>query len=319
MSKPSSKTSKVLAIIVLTFFIFSAFILSGFTVSTIDSQQQDQPFAMPPLDGGGTGQETDGSGQQSPPPQPVDLIKNGGFELPWTEDAVAPEWEGYRNGQAWASWYKETWPEAIHNGEQAQLMEIFQVEPNILDRFIAIYQTVDVAPNSKYDLTFYAIMRSQVQAQDRNKFEFEMNWGVDYFGEGNFENVEDWVYIPLEEQFRLGSTGQYPEDVPLHYQIVTGTIYTKDMDKITLFIRGWKKFPTGAEVNFDVDDVSLVGPAPGAPRPGPTVVITPQPSMPVTGTTSTRNVSGGVLALGGLVLIVLGASAAAALLKQRKE
>jgi hypothetical protein len=164
---------------------------------------------------------------------------------------------------------------------------------------------------------FYAIMRSQAPEIDRNKFEFEMNWGVDYTGEGNYENVEDWVYIPLTEQFRLGSTGEYPEDIPLKYEVVTGTIHTADTNKITLFIRGWKKFPTGTEVNFDVDDVSLIGPAPGSqPAPAPAA---PAPSLPVSGATMTRTIPLGVLAIGGLVLIALGVSAVTHLLQKKRD
>ena len=150
-------------------------------------------------------------------------------------------------------------------------MEIFQVEPNVLDRVIAIHQTVNVVPNVAYSLTINAILRSQTQAADRNKNEFEMHWGVDYAGEGNYENVEVWNRMLLTEQFRLGSTGEYPEDIPLFYETITGTIRTTNTNQITLFIRGLKKFPTGTEVNFDVDDVSLVvrlGPSPLVPPTG---------------------------------------------------
>lgn len=353
MAKRSSQSSKLVVTLVLTLFIFSAFFISGFTISTVKvetdknlpvSQTSDifnlrdappivepilveagVPAYAPPADGGGTGQQAPGPSQQQQPGESVDVIRNGGFELPWTEDGLAPEWEGFRNGQAWASWYKETWPEAVRSGKQAQLMEIFQVEPNILDRVIAIFQTVDVAPNSQYDLTFYAIMRSQTQAADRNKFEFEMNWGIDYTGEGSYENVQDWTFIPLTEQFRLGSTGEFPEDVPLRYEVVTGTVFTTNTNRITLFIRGWKKFPTGTEVNFDVDDVSLVGPAPGtAPQPtpqvpAPTAVPTPGTSLPVSGAALARNLSVGILMLGGLILVGLGASAVASVMQKRRD
>jgi hypothetical protein len=197
------------------------------------------------------------------------------------------------------------------------------VEPNILDRIIAIYQTVDVAPNSTYDLTINAIMRSQAPAIDRNKFEFEMHWGVDFSGEGNFDNVVEWNLMPLTEQFRLGSTGEFPEDIHLFYEVVTGTIETGDSNTITLFIRGLKKFPTGTEIDFNVDDVSLVGPPPG----GPVVIVTPEASapeeednsLPTSGAVLPNNVPMGALILGSIVLIVLGTSAAAGLLQNRKE
>ena len=307
MVQSSPATRRLLVTIILALFILAAFGISGFTIADMDGHQID--YRLPPL------QE----------PEPVDVIVNGDFELPWEDrEDVAPEWEAYTNGQAHVGWYEETWPEAVHTGEQAQLMEIFEVDPNVQSRVIAIYQTVDVAPDSTYDLELFAILRSMVQPGDRNKDEFAMHWGVDYAGEGEYENVEEWVFMPLEEQSRLGSTGEYPDDIPLFYERITGTIETGESDKITLFIRGLKKFATPPEVNFDVDDVSLVG-----PPPGPIVIITPEAPaeddtaaeemMPDTGAALPEQFSAGALALGGLVIVVLGVGAAAGLLLTRKE
>ncbi len=296
----SPQRQRLFVTLLVAFFVLSAFVISGFTVATFD-QRIDQ--SLPPNQAGGT-------------------IVNGSFEERDPSDAaIARYWKRYSNGQAWAAWYDETWREAVRTGEHAQLMEIYQVEPNILDRVIAIYQTVNVAPNSNYALTINAILRSQTQINDRNKHEVEMHWGVDFTGEGNYDNVETWNLMPLTEQFRLGSTGTYPEDVPLFYQTITGTIQTGNANRITLFIRGLKKFPTGSEVNFDVDDVSLVGSTTGAPTQ-PLVPTTGQVSNPAVSTDQTssnlptsgvilpRNISGGVLITGGLVLIALGLSAA---------
>lgn len=295
-------TRKIAIRLVLVLFVLVALGISGFSIAMIEDGQIDQSLPQ----------------QQ----ELVDVIVNGDFELPWEEedDGVAPHWEGYANGQAWQAWYEETWPEAVHTGEQAQLMEIFEVEANVQGRVIAIHQTVDVAPNSTYDLEFYALMRTQAPPHDRNNDDFEMHWGVDYSGEGDYDNVEEWIWIPLEEQFRLGSTGEYPDDVPLFYEQVTGTIETGDSESLTLFIRGLKKWSIPPEVNFDVDDVSLVGPSPDA------VPVTPEPDetegeemMPATGRILPDNVSAGAVILGGLVVVVLGVGAAASVLLNRKE
>jgi hypothetical protein len=109
----------------------------------------------------------------------------------------------------------------------------------------------------------------------------------------------------------------------LFYQTSTGTVQTGGSNRITLFIRGLKKFPTGAEVNFDVDDVSLVG---GVVQPLPTTgqVINPSvpdqqtSNLPTSGAILPQSVSGGTLAVSGLVLMALGVSAMASLFK-RKE
>ena len=303
MANSSSKTRRIMAVVVLALLVLVAFAISGFTIAGLESQNTAK---LVPL-----GQER------------VNVITNGGFELPWEDrEGVAPLWEPYTNGQAHIGWYEEIWPEAVYNGERAQLMEIFEVEPSVQSRVIAIHQTVDVALNSVYDLELFAIMRSQVQPGDRNNGEFEMHWGVDYSGEGNYDNVEEWVLMPLEEQFRLGSTGQYPDDVPLFYEQITGTVETRDSPQITLFIRGLKKFATGAEVNFDVDDVSLVGPPPGpiviiTPEAEP--VATPQETMPSTGAIVPQNFSPAAMVFGGLVLAVLGAGAVAGLLFSRRQ
>jgi hypothetical protein len=255
--------------------------------------------------------------------EPVNVIVNGDFEQPWEGDenheGVSPGWLPYSNGQAHFGWYRETWPEAVFDGGQAQLMEIFEVEPNVQSRVIAIHQTVDVVPESVYELEFFAIMRSQVQESDRNKNEFEMHWGVDYSGEGDYDNVTEWNFIPLEEQFRLGSTGVYPEDKPLFYEVVTGTVETEDSASLTLFIRGMKKFATGAEVNFDVDNVSLIGPPPAGDAPDTEEPAPVDSSMPETGNTILGEFSRGPVVLGGIVLVIIGAGAAVSLVQSRRR
>ncbi|MBN1218280.1 MAG: hypothetical protein JXM69_05090 [Anaerolineae bacterium] len=314
MNKPLAQTSKLLVVIILALLILSAFTLSGFTIATM-SPAQDVYLAIP-----NQGDET--------PASLVDVIKNGGFEE-WEgenpHEGLARYWQGYHNGQAFFGFYNETWPEAVLNGEHAQLMEINQVEANILDRVIAIYQTVNVNPNSQYNLHIRAIMRSQAPAADRNKNEVEMHWGVDFSGEGDYDNVKEWHLMPLTEQYRLGSSGKYPEDIPLYYQVITGTVSTGDSSKVSLFIRGLKKFPTGTEVNFDLDDVSLVGPPSGGapatatPLPEGEPTPTPESGMPTSGATLRSNISVGTVVLGGLVFAVLGVGAAISLLYRRGD
>lgn len=306
--KQSAQRNKVLATVLLVFLILSAFLISGFTVATFDKTIERE---LPPNQGGG-----------------VNLIKNPSFEErdPNGNNGVALNWLPYSNGQAHAGWYDETWVEAVRTGKHAQLMEIFEVEANVLDRVIAIHQTVDVTSNSTYSLTINAIMRTQTQAQDRNKNEVEMHWGIDFSGQGNYDNVQTWNLMPLTEQFRPGSTGEYPDDKPLFYQTITGTVQTGSSNRITLFIRGLKKFPTGSEVNFDVDDVSLVGAA-AAPQPlvpttgqvNPAVPNQQSSNLPTSGTILPRNVSGGALAVSGLVLIALGVSAVMGVFKRKDQ
>ncbi len=294
MVKLSPQHSKIAATLILSCFLLAALVLTGFTVATVDSRIEAQ---LPPNQGGGT-----------------DVIQNGSFEQRDTTNSnngVALHWQPYSNGQAHFGWYDETWAEALRTGQHAQLMEIFEVEANVLDRIIAIYQTVNVAPNTTYNLTLHAIMRSQAHPDARNKSEVEMHWGVDFSGQGSYQNVQTWHLMPLTEQFRQGSNGDFPDDKPLFYETITGTVQTGSSNRISLFIRGLKKFPTGTEVNFDVDDVSLVGVA-AAPPPAQTELV------PTTGAIAPRHISAGAAIIGGLILIALGAGAARSLLS-RKE
>lgn len=271
-----------------------------------------------------------------PTPAGVNVIRNGEFEIPWPDEelnGVAPEWEGYDNGRAHFGWYEEMWPEAVYEGERSQLMEIFEVEPNYYDRVMAIYQTVDVVPNSQYFLEMYVMLRSDADAELRNQDDRQMHWGIDPYGEGNYDNVQEWVLMDLKEQDRLGSTA-YAGAWPLEFERVTGTITTTASSRITLFIRGLKKFPDNVEINMNIDNVRLVGPANAAPaaasKPAATAVavqVTPQPdgpgqedaALPSSGGVINRPASMGKVAMGGFVLVLIGAAATLGLLSYRKE
>lgn len=284
------------------------------------------PHLTDPNFGAGDDGNEEGDDEEGGSTEPTDVIRNGGFEARDSDPmvGVALEWEAYNNGQAHFGWYDETWPEAVNSGEHAQLLEIFQVDGNILDRAVAVYQTVNVVPNAQYDLTINALMRSDAPESLRNQDEYEMSWGIDYSGAESYDNVDEWVFMPLTEQLRVGSNGDVPDNNSLFYETITGTVETGDNSRLTLFIRGVKKFPNGTEVNFDIDDVSLVGPT------GSVVVIQPEPddsgttsdddaNLPVSGGNPPQNLSVGALILGGLIIVVLGTGATANLLLGRDE
>ncbi|MFN8459789.1 MAG: hypothetical protein U0401_34930 [Anaerolineae bacterium] len=60
---------------------------------------------------------------------------------------------------------------------------------------------------------------------------------------------------------------------------------TGNSRQLTLFIRGVKREPTGTEVNFNIDDVTLLGPYPLPPTP--TASPTGTPTIPRTATPTT--------------------------------
>lgn len=267
MPQPALKVNRLWLVLIIAISSLSLFAISGFTSLT--------PAA---------------SGLEAAAAQALNnVIRNGDFEANPTS-GVAAYWQPYHNGQAHFGWYDEMWAEAVHTGQHSQLLEIFQVEGPVPDRVIGIYQTVDVIPNTLYNLTFFAMMRTDAPIELRNKDQYGMDWGIDYTGQGKYHLVQQWQPITLTEQLRIGSnTVSVDEPVRLFFEQITGTVLTGNSRKLTLFIRGVKREPTGTEVNFNIDDVTLLGPYPLPPTPTPSPSGTP--TIPRTATpspTSTR-------------------------------
>ncbi|MBN1994798.1 MAG: hypothetical protein JW953_19025 [Anaerolineae bacterium] len=331
MMTPALKTNKSIAAVVLASFVLAAFIISGFTAANFNNQTDPAPL---PQGGPETYRLTN-------------AIKNGDFEDRYTGNnvqgnAVAAYWYPYNNGGAHFGWYDEEWAEAVHSGKHAQLMEIAQVDTYLPERIIAIYQTVEVVPNMNYVLTIHALMRSDAPEADRNQDEYTMSWGLDYQGRGKYYFVQNWTAMAVDEQLRVGSGGPASDANHLYYQRFVYTIFTGNATKLTLFIRGMKLEPTGTELNFNLDDISMVGPyVPPTATPTPSLTptrrklptLTPTPTgtppsdMPITGqsqlpdagATLPQNISGGAVAFGTLVLLVLGFAAANHLLQHRQK
>jgi hypothetical protein len=307
----SFKASHLLGSVSLALLMLAALAISGFTIASA------QPTA---------GQEFGPLGGQL-----TNVIQNGDFEDN-PRSSIATYWQPYDNGQAHFGWYMEEWPEAVHSGKRSQLMEIFQVEGAAANRVMAIYQTVDVVPNANYNLTIHALLRSSAPESLRNQGDYAMDWGIDYTGQGKYYKVDQWVTMPLDEQLRLGSAGPPGEAQHLYFQRITTTVFTGSASKITLFIRGVKITPSGTEVNFNVDDVSLIGPYPVAPPAAAEVIPAAAPAaddteqeqespppaeegnLPNAGSLLPRELSPGALAFGGVVLVMLGIGAARSLL-----
>lgn len=351
MPPTSFKINRLVFSALISLLILAAFAISSFTVLPASTSPAAEIAAAQALS---------------------NAIRNGDFESNPTS-SVATYWQPYHNGQAHFGWYDEMWAEAVHAGQHSQLLEIFQVEGPIPDRVIGIYQTVDVVPNTLYNLTFFAMMRTDAPIELRNKGQYGMDWGIDYTGQGKYHFVQQWQPITLTEQLRIGSnTVSVDEPARLFFEPITGTILTGNSRKLTLFIRGVKREPTGTEVNFNIDDVTLLGPYPLPPTPTPTPTGTPTiprtstptttptrtqtptstsaplptptptlfmlaelPPLPITGDQAappaepeplpaaggvlTQNLPLGVLVLGGLTLLVLGAYAVHSVVAKQKK
>ncbi len=211
----------------------------------------------------------------TPTPIPAtNVITNGGFEDGFVEGVgVGVGWGNFASGGVFAGWYDDTWSKVVYEGDHAQLLELVDAsEPN---RYVGIYQTVSVVPNSDYVLTLHGLVRSDEGSVEASNYGYRMQYGIDYTGGTNWESTNiKWSELPWDEQPREDPTGQNV----YHIDTYTATIKT-ETSKLTLFIRGWKKWTDSKEGNYDIDGVSLVGPY----HPGVQPTATPMPGMPETG------------------------------------
>lgn len=214
----------------------------------------------------------------TPIPQPKELLENGGFEGGFGDDGVANGWTGFSNGQAGFVWYDDTWDLVVQEGEHSQLLSI--IDPAHNDRYVGIYQTVDVIPGKPYELNMHGLVRANTPA---DQYGHRLYVGVDYDGATDWQAVEDWVELPWDqqplvaEQFTLNSFS---------------TVITPTAKSLTLFIRGHSKWPRTSEANFNLDNVSFLR----VSESGGTT----EPTMPVTGRTDINWAP-----IAGLVILVL--------------
>ena len=241
-----------------------------------------QPVCTPPACKSGEilycpGDCPGGCGYQCATPVPggaVNLIVNGSFEDGFVEyEGVGVGWGRFQNGNVYAGWYDDTWHKVVCDGEHAQLLELTDArEP---DRYVGIFQTVSVVPNTEYVLTLRGLVRSDSGSPEKSDYGFRMQYGIDYTGGVDWQssNIE-WIELMWDEQPRQDPTGENQYRMETHAATIKAT-----SNELTLFIRGWKKWPDAVEGNYDVDCVSLVG-AQGAQTPTPTSAPTTQPPTP---------------------------------------
>ncbi len=184
------------------------------------------------------------------------LIVNGGFEEGFQDFGVGFGWGAFSNGNALVGWNVDTWDQVVAAGQNAQLIEIR--ESTEMNRYAGIYQTVPVVPGEQYKLTVRGLIRSTEGDIVRSNYGYRLQYGLDYEGNTAWELIDNdaWVEIPWDEQPL--------DDVPGgSYRFDTfETTITAQSDQLTLFLRGWKKWIDGGTGIFDLDEISLVGPAP---------------------------------------------------------
>jgi hypothetical protein len=191
------------------------------------------------------------------------VLRNGGFEEGFQPNQLAKSWNGFDNGAAAFSYHIDDWPLVVIEGKFSQMMEIKNaVEP---DRFLGIYQTAPVISGKPYTFTMRGMVRTNTGNVQETQFGYRMQVGFDLKGGQDWEAVQDWVELPWDEQLRLQDS--------FRFETYTTTL-TASSDKLTVFVRAWKKWGDAGEGDYNLDDVSLVGPA---------LVVPQAPPIPSTG------------------------------------
>ena len=140
---------------------------------------------------------------------------------------------------------------------------------------MGIYQTVDVVPGQTYRLTIHGLVRSTEGSTSASSYGYRLQWAVDLSGGTDWQKVGGgaagaWQELNWKESPRLepGAMETFATDI------------TATSNKLTLFIRAWKKWGNpGEEGDYNVDGISLV-PVPAAtPVPGSQPATLPQTGL----------------------------------------
>ncbi len=193
--------------------------------------------------------------QQSP--ELRDLMVNGDFEQGIQDFGVGYHWGAFSNGQAVVDWSTDTWDKVTLAGQSnAQMIEIKDAQA--LNRYAGIYQTVNVVPGQQYKLTIKGLIRSTEGDIEVSDYGYRLQYGVDYNGGTAWELVaeQDWHELPWDEQVLFD-----PEGGLYRFETYEATLTARN-EQLTLFIRGWKKWINNGSGIFDIQAISLVGPAP---------------------------------------------------------
>ena len=187
-----------------------------------------------------------------------DLLTNGSFEEGFDENGVGSGWTAYSNKGAVYAWIDEIQPKHVSHGTHAQLMRV--MGPGEPDRFVGLYQTVEVIPGETYTLSLHGLIRSSTAMSDRTTYGHRIQWAIDDGSSKNwYEMNQDWA--------AWTDTGW--NDVTLDAKVAPVNAFsdrvTFENQEVTLYVRGWTKWPIlGSEARFYIDGIFFEGPIPGS-------------------------------------------------------
>ncbi|TKJ30665.1 MAG: hypothetical protein CEE40_03990 [Chloroflexi bacterium B3_Chlor] len=185
------------------------------------------------------------------------LVANGDFEGGFGVDGVAYDWHKFDNGGAMtASWHDDTWAPVVYEGAHSQLVEIntFCCGASDPNRVAGIYQTLSVNAGTTYELCLHGMLRSLRGDPDPQSWGYTANVGIDHNGGTDWSALsgDDWTDIPWDTV--------YPRIAPAGEMDSFCMNVKAESNSLTLFIRLWKKWPTGyREVLLNADDITFKG------------------------------------------------------------
>lgn len=204
-------------------------------------------------------------------------LSNGSFEDGFGGNGVALGWTGFNNGGSAEYVYgDDVGARFAVDGKHSQFLRINTLPYFVTeaDRYSGIYQTVAVVAGAPYTLTLSGMLRVLPDDLDKNNYSYIVQWGIDPNGGADWGKVT-WNDVPWATTYNEDDTGMMSKFT---------TTLTASSNKLTLFIRALKKWPTRDRTLFvNLDAVSLTGPTPagsGDPKLDitfPTFVYTTKP------------------------------------------
>jgi hypothetical protein len=189
--------------------------------------------------------------------QSANVVKNGSFEGEFI-NGVGENWQAFNSGGLAAYAYgPDTWERTVYDGQYSQAISISTMPygGSDKDRYSGLYQVVEVVPGERYMFSFYGMVRSTEGTVKKSQYNYRAQIAYDFEGGSDpWSPLLEWKEMDRWPEYELSKPGQY-----LGYAFGV----TPTTDKLTIFVRLWKKFPTPREeVVMHLDAVSLLGPAP---------------------------------------------------------
>jgi len=210
-----------------------------------------------------------------------ELLKNGDFEQGFRAvdncGMVGVDWGCFNTGGIGGyGFYDDQWERVVATGSHAQLIEInTKQEGGDQNRTAGIYQVVDVVPGETYTLSFKGMIRANDADSGGDPWRYVMLVGFSQNGSSDWADaqVQEVDVGPIQDRVNPGS-----------YYNAKVTV-TAESNKLTVFIAGRMKWGDWyKEVNFDIDSVSMKGPAPAAAQPQSTPPVGKPATKPATKT-----------------------------------